>query len=488
MKIVLPILAIITVVLSCTKKNNSTITDVPNLNTGIKTEASKSNLAVGTPKTGFMLNYLTKPSWRNSSFLDSVKKLGLEIIRFPGGTESQYFDWQTGRSISSTNWGPAGLQNHSFIGTVPHVSYPLSELKYFFDQTGVKPIFCLNLLTKDLNNQLLMLRTAKNLGIPVEYIELGNELFFTDSDFVNKYATPNDYVADIRNNWIPTLSSEFPLAKIAVIGSYDFMTDLNGNSVPSRISSWNSIVYSQINTLNAITFHYYMPPNTTILSSPQVSQALAAPFKHWQVLKQNTIANVPNGMDVFVTEYNLADGNQTTYSIASSWTHALYTSSMFFLMLEESKIKMILNHQLTGSPSFASLTSYTPYGDTLTNNLSAEGNAMRLIHNTLINTDSCYKITFSINPLITAASTSYNSIHGFIAVKSGRQRIILLNLSDQIFNVDLRRLSNKNLSYELITSTSMLQKNINTSQLTIKKATTKDNISIPPYSLTSLME
>jgi hypothetical protein len=333
-----------------------------------------------------------------------------------------------------------------------------------------------------------MLRTAKNLGIPVEYIELGNELFFTESDFINKYATPNNYVADVRNNWIPTLSSEFPTAKIAVIGSYDFMTDLNGNIVPNRISSWNSAVYSQISTSNAITFHYYMPPNTTTLNSPQVSQALAAPFKHWQVLKQNTIANVPNGMDVFITEYNLADGNQTTYSIASTWTHALYTSSMFFLMLEESKIKMILNHQLTGSPSFASLTSYTPYGDTLTNNLSAEGNAMRIIHNTLINTDSCYKIGFTTNPMITSASINYNSLHGFIAVKSGRKNIIILNLSDQIYNVDIKQLSNKDLSYESITSTSILQKNIKTSQLIIKKNTAKDNISIPAYSLTSLME
>jgi hypothetical protein len=454
----------------------------------MSTEANISNLIVNTPKVGFMLNYMTKPSWRNKSFLDSVKKLGLEIIRFPGGTESQYFDWQTGRSISSTKWGPTGLQNHSFIGTVPHISYPLSELKFFYEKTGVKPIFCLNLLTKDLNNQLQMLITARNLGIPVDYIELGNELFFTDVDFVNKYSSPNDYVLDIRNNWIPTLRAEFPLAKIAVIGSYDFTIDLNGNPVPTRISSWNSFVYSQINTTNAITFHYYMPPNTTVLSNPEISQALAAPFKHWNTLKQNTLVNVPSGMDVFVTEYNLTDGNQTTYAIASSWVHALYTSTMFFLMLEESKIKMILNHQLTGSPAFASLTSYTPYGDTLSNNLSAEGNAMRLIHNALINTESCNKLTFTNNPVISASNTTYNSLFGFLITKSSKHNIILLNLSKTAFNVNINKLSSKNFNYESITSSSLLQKNIKTNQLSIRKGTLKDSILILPYTLTSLVE
>jgi hypothetical protein len=57
-----------------------------------------SNTSRPVPKVGHMLNYLTKPTWTNQSFIDSVKTLNLEIIRYPGGTESQYFDWQTGRS------------------------------------------------------------------------------------------------------------------------------------------------------------------------------------------------------------------------------------------------------------------------------------------------------------------------------------------------------------------------------------------------------
>jgi hypothetical protein len=62
-----------------------------------------------------------------------------------------------------------------------------------------------------------MLQAADSLGIPIEYIELGNELFFTDKDFENKYPNPIDYVLDIKNNWIPQISALFPNTQIAVI-------------------------------------------------------------------------------------------------------------------------------------------------------------------------------------------------------------------------------------------------------------------------------
>lgn len=47
-----------------------------------------SNISRPVPKVGHMLNYLTKPSWGNQSFIDSVQKLNLQLIRYPGGTES----------------------------------------------------------------------------------------------------------------------------------------------------------------------------------------------------------------------------------------------------------------------------------------------------------------------------------------------------------------------------------------------------------------
>jgi hypothetical protein len=443
-----------------------------------------SNTSRPVPKVGHMLNYLTKPTWTNQSFIDSVKTLNLEIIRYPGGTESQYFDWQTGRSVPSSLWTNGTLFNHSYIGTVPHVSYPLSQLHYFYQQTGIKPIFCLNLLTKTLSDQIQMLQAAHSLGIPIEYIELGNELYFTDQDFVNKYPNPGDYVLDIKNNWIPQISALFPNAKIAVIGGYDGSTTLNGNSIPNRITSWNDTIFAQNINTNAITFHYYLPPNTTTLSNPNITQVLAAPFKHWPVLKTNTVDNVTNGMDCWITEYNLNDGNQTTYAIASSWAHGLYTASLFSLMLEEPKIKMLLNHQITGSPAFASLASYTPFGDTLTNKLTAEGNAMRLIHQAVKGNNNATKLNFSNNPTITVNTINYPSLIGWIFDNGTDKELYILNLSNSNFALDLNAVITETFKYEQISASNPLQKDITTQNLIINKGVLSSNIQTVPYSLT----
>lgn len=435
------------------------------------------------PKVGYMLNYLTKPEWTNQSFLDSVRKLNPSLIRYPGGTESQYFDWQTGRSIPSSNWTNGSLFNHSYIGIVPHVSHTLNDLLYFYQITNVKPVFCLNLLTKTLSNQIEMLQTANSMGIPVEYIELGNELYFEDQDFINKYPNPIDYVLDMKDNWIPQLTALFPNANIAVIGSYDGLVDLNGNIVPSRISNWNSTLYAQNLSANAITFHYYIPPNTTLLSNPNASQALAAPFKHWPTLQNNTLNGVTNGMECWITEYNLNDGNQTNYAIASSWIHGLYTASLFSLMLVDEKIKMLLNHQIAGSPAFASLASYTTFGDTISNRLTAEGNAMRILHKAIKGKASAKKLQFSLNPLITIQTTNYPSLLGWFFENTQEKALYVLNLSNTSFTLDVSANIVGNYEFEIINTTNPLLKNITSLNLNINKGINNGNISIPPFSL-----
>jgi hypothetical protein len=436
------------------------------------------------PKVGFNLNSLTKPTWQNSSFLDSVKALHPQLIRYPGGTESQYFDWQAGGIISQNFWTSGQLFNHGYLSTVPQVPHTLTQLLYLYQQSGIKPVFCLNMLTKSLSDQLLMLKTADSLGIPIEFIELGNELYFTDQDFVNKYPQPVDYVLDIKNNWIPALDSLYPNALISVIGSYSGSLDLNNNPVPARISTWNDTLLARNPGGNAFTFHYYIPPNTTTFLNPNITQALAAPFRHWPTFKANTINLINNGMECWITEYNLSDGNLNNYAIASSWAHGLYTASFFSLMLEEPKISMLLNHQITGSPAFASLASYTLFGDTISNRMTAEGNAMRLIHKAIGGNQSATKLQFSLNPMITVGPTNYPSLIGWKFENGSNKEFIFLNLSGTTFQLDLASLQNASLSYEQITAANPLQLNLTTQNLSVIKGSFTNTLSVAPYSLT----
>ena len=109
--------------------------------------------------------------------------------------------------------------------------------------------------------------------------------------------------------------------------------------------------------------------------------------------------------------------------------HALQTISMMMLFMEHDKIHLLLNHQIA---PFASLDSYLSYGDTSTNRLNAEKNAMRVLYNSMGGKSSMCQLDFSINPFITASSTIYSSLLGWeFSNISLDKEIVILNLFGQ---------------------------------------------------------
>jgi|GEM_PF-2610569 len=96
----------------------------------------------------------------------------------------------------------------------PHT---LEDFKQAADYLGSTPIFVLNILSDNLQSQLEMLRQAHHIDLPVQYIELGNELYFSTADFQNRYPTAGDY-ARAMNTWNDSLTVQFPDAGIAVAG------------------------------------------------------------------------------------------------------------------------------------------------------------------------------------------------------------------------------------------------------------------------------
>jgi hypothetical protein len=236
---------------------------------------------------GFNLNSLTKPTWENRSFSDSVHSLGMRIIRYPGGTESQYFDWQTGRIVPIDLWLNGALSNFQYLATARAVPHKLEDFKVILEKTSAKPLFCLNAITSTLSQQLDMLRRARQLGIAVDYIELANELFFEDADFVKKYPTAADYAADMRI-WIDSIRKEFPGAKIAILGATEDVLTPSLQPTPRRISTWNDALFEANLQADAITFHHYFLPATS-RQMPQASELLEGAFRTWQRYKAYNI-------------------------------------------------------------------------------------------------------------------------------------------------------------------------------------------------------
>lgn len=131
------------------------------------------------------------PSWTDPAWLDAIRRVGIEAVRYPGGDAGNYWDWQSGTVYPR---GSAAVTSDS-----------LTDLAFLAKSTGAIPIYNLNVLTFDnalvdsstrasaIENQMGMLSGAHRLGLPIAEIELGNEFFWTSPDDDAEFPTAADY-------------------------------------------------------------------------------------------------------------------------------------------------------------------------------------------------------------------------------------------------------------------------------------------------------
>lgn len=456
------------------------------LSAQLSVSANVAGLPRPIPEVGFNLNAHTRPSWDNTSFRDSLKRLGVAVLRYPGGTESQYWDWQNGQSLPVSAWAINGgtLQNFGYLGTSRMVPFPLEAYKRMLDTLQAVPVIVLNVLSRTLEDQMRMLRRAAQLGIPVDRVELGNEMYFPETDFVRRFPTAGAYAREMQV-WTDSIKAAFPGARVGIIGTTTRPVLPNGNPTPARIRFWNDSIYTHYQYRDAITLHNYFRHNSTS-AVPDPVQVMASAFSEWQDSRLFGVDPIDPGMTIWFTEYNMNDGSQN-YRVATTWLHGLFTAAIHLQMLEARQIDMILNHQITGLAPFASLDSYTLFGDTLSNRLTAEGNAMRLLHGAYKNKRFADKLVFSRNPAITYDTIVYPSLTGWVFYSDTSRSILLLNSSSNTFTFQTEGLVGGSFQYETITSREIARIHSTTEHLSISSGK-GNSIPIPAYSLTLMEE
>jgi hypothetical protein len=161
-----------------------------------------------------------------SAFTSALNGLNLGVLRFPGGTSSQFWDWSN--FTLPLFFGGGDFIGSFYYGNPPsQFQSPLSELQSELADASqssgppTAPLFVLNVLTDpavikntnptcqsnpssctpspnspDLAYQLLMLQTASNptclsgmscQALAIPYVELGNEFYFANPCFVDVY-------------------------------------------------------------------------------------------------------------------------------------------------------------------------------------------------------------------------------------------------------------------------------------------------------------
>ncbi len=118
--------------------------------------------------------------WTDPRTLAAVKALNLQSLRYPGGTDANYWDWHTGWVYPSfpTGAGPFSETLKDFAPLVKLTGPPIFDLNVMTYNNSIATPAQTSAMVQD---QVAMLKAAQQLGMPVEYIELGNELLFCAS-------------------------------------------------------------------------------------------------------------------------------------------------------------------------------------------------------------------------------------------------------------------------------------------------------------------
>lgn len=498
------IMAIVVVLFSCSGSDDFTgnsETNDPDSTEDTTPIVISAGLSRATPLLGYNQQGLLEPEVADSDFYGLLNATAPAMLRYPGGVESQYWDWQNGRIIDELNWVPNGgtLEDNYFLSQVPQPSNTLLNLKQKLEITGSEVLFCLNVTSRTLEDQLEMLQEAQTIGIPVNYIELGNELYLSDADYINKYPTARDYALEM-NNWIAAIRDTFPNAKIGICG-----TGVSGNR-PERQLSWNDALFDLITDVDAITMHPYPgsiaegQPNFDLSLLPSI---LSGPFRRNELNYSGPPGNPTAGINAFpaswelwITEYNLFElaTAQNELAVASTWTHGLFSGLLTLLPMQNDPATILLNHvSHSNLLSFGAIVA--EYENTAEGpirigdwELSAHGIVHSLIFNAAKNANSLATINFSRNPVFFENNeVAYGSLVGVFFEGSGK-RAIIFNLGNATQTLDVASLFPNGGSYAsyTIAEGQHAKIKVNSEDLIIIDNSFTDTITIPPYGIVAI--
>jgi hypothetical protein len=291
------------------------------------------------------------PAWTDEAFKDSAASLDPKIVRYPGGGFGDFWDWRKGWFIDSTEAISKHMDMPANFKQTKYSPTGLRELKLLTDKANCEVLFELNMITRDLPDQIEMLKTAESMGFPIKWVELGNEFNLPKSIGRAKFARPRDYGAEC-NTWAKAIKENFPGAKVGVVG---------GNEPYSpEAKNWNSTMLDEGSNVDAIVAHIYPIPADVVGDNGIDFENLYDAFK--KDFDRMGFEDISH-KKIWITEYNIqwayitaGVDKQSVQKNAFSWGQAL---SAILMTSEATELPgdppMIVNHCIANWRGFASV-------------------------------------------------------------------------------------------------------------------------------------
>jgi hypothetical protein len=245
----------------------------------------------------------------------SMRKTGIKLVRFPGGSESDAYHWENGGSVcDSMGYITPG---DTFDRLMTHAAAPLHldiaiTLNYGSNRActgGGEP-----------SEAAAWVAEAKHRGFNVPYWTVGNEEYGSwEYDLHAKPHDPTTYADAVRTGYYPAVKKADSSAKLGVV--VDLPTD----------HAWNDVVLRKAQPFDFVELHYYPEynnDNDRLLLGQDVDNFV----KYLSGLRtEMNAANVPKSVPIYLGEFNNDAGNEGKQSV--SIVNGLFLGQMFGTLL-----------------------------------------------------------------------------------------------------------------------------------------------------------
>jgi hypothetical protein len=397
-----------------------------------------------------------------------VAALGPGTLRWSAGTGANYFQWQKGYPVAALPASGTGSCAPPKEQETDGFRFTLADLAAAYRRSGATPVFDLNVMTATLPSQIAMLRTARQqYGLPVKYVELGNEFYLCNTDYVKAFPTARAYGATVAAD-VKALHHAFPGVQVAAVGAIP--------ETAARTHSWTADV------LRAAVARGGKPDAVTLHTHPEFNQSLTAaglpalfaePYSSASTVAAQT-KQFP-GTPAWITEYGLSlhwtSGNapQLTYA------NALFADEAALLLAQKASAATRIDYWSSFGPSVN--YAYTSAG------LSAVGLAAEWLGQVVHGASAEAAITFSGGPVL--GTTGRSALVGESFRVPGGHRVLLINLSGQTVTLGTGAVIARGVAYRQVTG-SPTRKYAAATGLRISTGSVAKSIRLTPYSITAI--
>lgn len=309
--------------------------------------------------------------WRDLRLLDVLKQMQPGNLRYPGGTVANYWNWSDGAVDRRFRPSDLGVSKGLLRQAAGNGGYTLENLAIAVSATGAVPVFVANMLLYDVEEQIAHLRRARSLGLPIRFVELGNEFYFgrgAHPAVFEKYPTVEAYGAAVRR-WSRRIKAEFPGVKVSAVAT----GPMRDNRKSERRLEWDRRLFSQIDGVDAISVHLYASAgldepdagnSASVWGTPEQQRAQAARLRTAEGVQEligRTTAFVveklrddhyPRGLELWITEFNVIE---RVGALRGSWAHGLAVAAFVDAFLRHPSVALACYHNFFAQAMFTAV-------------------------------------------------------------------------------------------------------------------------------------